>query len=75
MSDTSHGAHGADPHAPSAADAHGTGHAGGHDEHGHPADTLGPIDWQMWAVGVLSVAVALLMTAGFVLATSFRFNA
>ena len=46
----------------------------GHDDHGHGAEPLGPIDWRMWAVGVLGVAVALVVTAGFVAATNFQFN-
>ena len=50
-------------------------HAGGHDEHGHGADALGPIDWRMWGVGVLGVIAALIVTAGFVAATGFAFNA
>ena len=61
MSDTDHG-------APAAA-AHGTGH--GHDEHGHAADMLGPIDWTMWAVGLLGVVAALVVVAAFVLGTHF----
>ena len=63
MSDTDHGAHGA-------AAAHGTGH----DDHGHAADTLGPIDWRMWFVGIIGVVVALVVVAGFVLATQGKFG-
>lgn len=63
MSDTDHGAHGAAPAA------------GGHDDHGHAADTLGPIDWRMWGIGLLGVVAALVVAAGLVLATSFSFNA
>jgi hypothetical protein len=62
-----------------AAGAHGPadGHdAGSHDnDHGHPGDTLGPIDWPMWGVGVLGVVLALAVVAGFVLATGFSFGA
>jgi ABC-type Zn2+ transport system substrate-binding protein/surface adhesin len=47
----------------------------GHDDHGHDGMALGPIDWQMWAVGVVGVLVALIVTAGFVVATNFQFNA
>jgi hypothetical protein len=65
MSDTEHGAHGA-------ADAHGTGH--GHDDHGHAADTLGPIDWPRWMVGVLGVLVAAVMVVGFVMGTGGNFG-
>lgn len=50
-------------------------HDGGHDDHGHDADTLGPIDWAMWGVGVIGVIAALILTAGFVLATNFSFIA
>lgn len=66
---TSHaveGAHG------STAD-HGDGH--GHDDHGHPAEALGPIDWPMWGVGILGVALALAVAAALVLATGFSFSA
>lgn len=52
---------------------HGDDH--GHDDHGHESMGLGPIDWQMWAVGVLGVAVGVVVTAGFVIATGFQFNA
>jgi hypothetical protein len=62
-----------------AAGAHGSpgGHgAGSHDDdHGQAGDTLGPIDWTMWGVGVLGVALALLVAAGFVLATGFSLGA
>jgi ABC-type Zn2+ transport system substrate-binding protein/surface adhesin len=69
MSDTDHGAH-------DAAAAHGTGHddGHGHDEHGHAADKLGPIDWRMWSIGVLSLIVALAMAASFAMATGFNFG-
>ncbi len=65
MSDTDHGAHGA-------AAAHGTGH----DDHGHghAADTLGPIDWPMWIVGVIGVAVAIVIVVAFVLGTQGSFG-
>ena len=56
---------------------HGTHVAadGGHDdnEHGHAVDTLGPIDWTMWGVGVMGVISALIVVAGFVAATGFVF--
>ncbi len=68
MSDTDHGAHGAAAHGPGHDDGHG------HDEHGHPADKLGPIDWTLWSVGLLGVAVALVVTAGFAMATGFNFG-
>jgi hypothetical protein len=57
---------------------------GGHDDHGehddhgtHPdhGPVLGPIDWKMWGVGVLGVICALVVVAGFVVATGFAFNA
>ncbi|MEO5964143.1 MAG: hypothetical protein ABIR11_01665 [Candidatus Limnocylindrales bacterium] len=60
------------PHG--AATDHGDG-GHGHDDHGHGSGELGPIDWRMWAVGVIGVIVALIVTAGFVFATSFAFNA
>ncbi len=52
---------------------HGDDH--GHDDHAHAGGTLGPIDWSMWAVGVLGVIVALIVTAGLVAATGFSFSA
>ena len=67
MSDTDHGAHGATPAHGTAPDA---GH--GHDDHGHAADTLGPIDTVMWGVGVLGVIVAAIIVVGFVIATKFN---
>jgi hypothetical protein len=53
----------------------GARHGDAHGEHGHAADTLGPIDVRMWGVGVLGVIVAVVVTAGFVVATSFKFGA
>jgi len=70
MSD--HDAHSATAHASAQA---GAGHGDDHGEHGHAADTLGPIDVRMWGVGVLGVIVALIVTVGFVAATSFVFGA
>jgi ABC-type Zn2+ transport system substrate-binding protein/surface adhesin len=52
---------------------HGDDH--GHDDHAHAGGTLGPIDWTMWAIGVLGVIVALIITAGLAAATGFAFNA
>ena len=52
---------------------HADAHATGHDEHGHAADTLGPIDWTMWGVGLVGVISALIVVAGFVVATGFVF--
>ncbi len=90
MSETS-GAHGeaAGASANHVPDEHGTSHvvAGahgstadhggdhGHDDHGHASETLGPIDWTMWGVGVLGVIVGLIITAGLALATNFSFSA
>ena len=85
MSDT-HGTHVPDqhgaPHATAdgheAADGHAAADAHGDGGHGHDArggDALGPIDWRMWGVGVLGVVAALIVTAGFVVATGFAFNA
>jgi hypothetical protein len=64
MSDNDHGAH--------AAAAHGTGH----DDHGHghAAETLGPIDWPMWLVGVIGVAAAIVVVICFVMATQGTFG-
>ena len=65
MTSNDHGGH--------AAPDHGTGH--GHDDHGHAADTLGPIDWKMWGAGLVSVVAALAVLVAFVLASGFAFNA
>jgi hypothetical protein len=46
---------------------HGDDH--GHDDHAHAGGTLDPIDWAMWGVGILSVIVALIITAGLVAAS------
>lgn len=56
-------------------DVHAHDAAHGHDEHGHTADALGPIDWSMWGAGVLGVIAAVAVLAGFVLAAKFAFNA
>ncbi len=61
MTSSDHGAHAAPDH--------------GHDDHGHAADTLGPIDWKMWGAGLIAVVAALAVLVGFVLATGFAFNA
>jgi hypothetical protein len=75
MSDT-HGTHAPDQHDPShaTADAHDIGHDDSHGG-GHGGNALGPIDWTMWGVGVLGVVAALIIAAGFVIATSFSFTA
>jgi hypothetical protein len=62
MSDTDHGAH--------AAAAHGNGH----DDHGHAADTLGSINWTMWAVGIIGVLIALVMTVALAMGTGNSFG-
>jgi hypothetical protein len=58
-------------------DAHDTHAGGGHGgaQDAHAADTLGPIDLRMWGVGALGVIVAVVVAAGFVLATAFSFTA
>jgi hypothetical protein len=48
-------------HAADAHDAHGDAH-----EHG---EELGPIDWANWSAGAVGVALALLVTACFAMAT------
>ena len=52
---------------------HGDDH--GHDDHAHASEALGPIDWAMWGVGVVGVIAALVIVAGFALATHFSFIA
>ena len=59
------------PHGSS--EDHGGDH--GHDDHGHAAMALGPIDWPMWMVGLAGLIVGVIVTAGFVVATSFSFRA
>lgn len=79
MSDT-HGTpetHTEQEHAP---DLHGaaSGHAEGahgHDDHMHGGMALGPVDREMWLVGIAGVVFALVVTWGFVVATSFSFSA
>jgi hypothetical protein len=58
------------PHG--AAGDHGDDH--GHDDHGHASEALGGIDWPMWGVGVLGVALALVMTAALTMSTGFNFG-
>ena len=80
MSDT-HGTNVPDQHGPSEIVAgprgstadHGDDH--GHDDHAHASEALGPIDWAMWGVGVVGVIAALVIVAGFALATHFSFIA
>ena len=62
-----------DTHASTAPDSHAA--AGHGDDHGHAADTLGPIDTRMWGVGIIGVLAALVVVACFVLATGFSFGA
>jgi hypothetical protein len=59
--------HAAADHA--AADGHGASGHGGGDHDGHGDEALGPVDVQMWSVGVLGVAVGLLVCLCFALAT------
>jgi hypothetical protein len=59
-------------------DPHGTPESHTETDHApdaHGATALGPIDWGMWAAGIAGLVVALIVTAGFVLATSFSFGA
>jgi hypothetical protein len=50
-------------------------HAAGDDGHGdhHAGDALGPVDWRMWLVGVVGVAVAVAILVAFAIATRFNF--
>jgi hypothetical protein len=52
-----------------APDHAGAGH--GHDDHGSDDEALGPIDWAMWGVGALSVALGLVVAAGLAAASGF----
>ncbi len=50
-----------------ATDDHGDEH--GHDDHGHAAESLGPIDRPAWGAGILGVLLGLAVAVAFVLAT------
>ncbi len=45
------------------------GDDGGHDDHAHVEEPLGPIDLAAWGAGLLGVAVAAVMIVCFALAT------
>ena len=49
-----------DSHAVPGTHATPAGHDS-HDSHGHAGETLGPMDFTMWGVGVLGVALGLLV--------------
>lgn len=57
----------ADADAHHAADDHGDDH--GHDDHAHSAEPLGPIDVAAWGAGVAGIALGLVVTLAFVMAT------
>ena len=42
----------------------------GHDDHGHEASALGPIDTVAWGAGILGVAISVVMAICFAMATS-----
>ena len=42
---------------------------GGHDDHAHAEESLGPIDGPAWGAGILGVVLGLAVAAAFVLAT------
>ncbi len=66
MSD--HATHAADGTiGPHGIDDHGDGHD--HDDHGHAAETLGPLDVTAWGAGVLGVVLGLVVAACMALAT------
>jgi hypothetical protein len=52
--------------------AHGDAHDDGHGDH-HAADTLGPIDWPMWLMGVVGVLAAIAVLVAIAVATQFNF--
>jgi hypothetical protein len=52
------------PHG--AADDHGADH--GHDDHAHSAESLGPIDLQGWAAGILGVGLGLVVVLAIAIA-------
>lgn len=45
------------------------GDDGGHDDHAHAAEALGPIDWAAWTVGVVGVAIGVVIALGFAVST------
>jgi hypothetical protein len=47
---------------------HGDDH--GHDDHAHPEEALGPIDWGAWGAGILGVVIGVVIAFCFVLATT-----
>lgn len=52
-----------------AAAAHGDGHDGHGDDHGHGHDAaLGPVDWAMWRAGLVGLVAGLVVFAGLVVA-------
>jgi hypothetical protein len=53
-----------EPHV--AAD-HGDAH--GQDDHAHPDEALGPVDWTAWTIGAAGVVVGAIMWLCFALAT------
>lgn len=70
MSDA-HGADlGAGAHEPHDADAPDGAHGHGHDGHGPAGGALGPLDWRAWGAGLLGVAIGLVVTFCFILATA-----
>ena len=50
-----------------ATDDHGDDH--GHDDHAHGDEALGPIDVRAWGAGAVGVALGIVVTVCFVLAT------
>jgi hypothetical protein len=72
----------AEPHAPILADPHAsdamTGPHGstadhgadhGHDDHGHAAESLGPIDLPAWGAGVLGIVLGLIVVVAIAVAS------
>jgi ABC-type Zn2+ transport system substrate-binding protein/surface adhesin len=51
-------------------DASDHGEAHDHDDHAHADEALGPIDVAAWSAGVLGIAIAVVIAACLVLATS-----
>lgn len=46
------------------------GDDGGHDDHAHPEEPLGPIDWVAWGAGALGIVIGIAIAFCFVLATT-----
>lgn len=56
-------------HDDAATAGHGDAHGGAHDDHGHAAEPLGPIDLPAWGAGLVGLLVAAVTLVAIALAT------